>query len=144
MNAKYLVKQPPGAPTPVGFVNIGQIFTAPEGYVPSLTFQPVNEEAQTILEKAFDDRAKQLKDRIDLVDSPADKRALKVQLRELEAQRAKNLQIFVPEAKAPAIEEGITLKELGELEAKATAAIGSKVDAADVRGGSARKDDRKL
>lgn len=143
MSAKYLVKQPPGAPTPVGFVNVGQIFTAPDGYVPSLTFQPVNEKGLKLLQEAFDERAKQLKERVELVDSPADKRALKQQLKELEAQRAKNLQLFVPEEKAPAIEDGITLKELGELEAKSTAAIGPKVDAADVRG-SAKKDDRKL
>ncbi len=143
MPAKYLVTLPPGAPTPVGFVNIGQIFTAPEGYVPSLTFRPVNEEALEILEKAFEDRAKQFKERLELLDTAADKRALKNQMKELEAQREKNLRIFTPEEKLPAIEPGVTLKELAELDGETAAAIGPKTDAADLKGGAA-KGDRKL
>ncbi len=52
MAARYLVQRPPGAPVPgVGFVRPGEIFTAPEGYLPSRTFVPVNEEARLALEK---------------------------------------------------------------------------------------------
>lgn len=149
MPAKYLVTLPPGAPVPeVGFVKIGEIFTAPEGYVPSLSFRPVTEQARKILEATFDKRARELekrRDRAEKLKRVEDHETIVSQLQELEIQRAKHLKIFTPEDKAPAIEPGVTLKELGDMEAEAQAQVGPKVDPADARGGSAKgKDDRKL
>lgn len=153
MPAKYLVTLPPGAPVPeVGFVKIGEIFTAPEGYVPSLSFRPVNEEARKILEATFDKRKQELekrRDRAGKLNRVEDHETLTTQLEDLGAQRAKNLKIFTPEDKAPAIEPGVTMKELADMEAEAQAQVGPKVDLADARGGSAKgkgeaKDDRKL
>lgn len=52
MAAKYLVMIPPGAYVPeVGFIPVGSIFTGPDGYVPSKTFRPVNDEAAATLKK---------------------------------------------------------------------------------------------
>ncbi len=148
MSAKYLVTQPPGAPIPgVGFVNIGQIFTAPEGYVPSLTFRPANEEGLEVLKKCFAERKRELekrRDRAKELKRIEDHEALLGHLDQLEDQRAKNLQVFTAEEKGPAIEEGATLKELAELEEKNRNAIGPKTDTSDARGGAATKGDRKL
>ncbi len=145
--AKYLVTQPPGAPTPVGFVNIGQIFTAPDDYVPSLTFRPVNQEALKVLEKVFADRKLELERRLARAEKMKrieDHETLTSQIDDLEIQRKKNLRIFTPEEKEKAIEPGVSLKELAELEEKTRASIGGKVDPGEAKGGSVTKGDRKL
>lgn len=50
--ARYLVTQPPGTPVPgIGFVAQGEWFTAPEGFIPSRTFLPINAAAAETLER---------------------------------------------------------------------------------------------
>ncbi len=144
--AKYLVTVSPGAPVAdVGFVKAGQIFTAPEGYVPSLTFRPCDEEAKEILAQTFEDQKDSLEEKLQERDrSTADKSAIKNQLRELAAQRTKNLVIFEPAVEAPKIEDAMTLKELGELEAKAQAQVGVGPGEREVPKASPEKADRKL
>ena len=52
MAAKYLVMVPPGAYVPeVGFIPVGAVFTGADGYVPSKTFRPVNDDAVAALKK---------------------------------------------------------------------------------------------
>ena len=49
---RFRVTVPPGAPIPgVGFVHPGGTFEAPKGYVPSKTFEPLDEEAVEALAK---------------------------------------------------------------------------------------------
>jgi hypothetical protein len=148
MPAKYLVTVPPGAPTPVGFVNIGEIFTAPPDYVPSLTFRPVNEEALEAMGKVFDERTAELKRRLKEVEGAQDRRTLTGHIAELEALRKKNLRLFVPEQRQPAIERGVSLKELSVADDATQKEIGSKTDPADQKGAQAKaegpKGDRKL
>lgn len=149
MPAQYLVTQPPGAPVPqVGFVNIGQIFTAPEGYTPSLTFRPANEEGREVLKKLFAERKTELerrRDRAKELRRIEDQEALIQQLEALEVQRKGAMSVFRPVETEPAVRDGATLKELAELDAKTQSAIGPKTDVSDPKGGSAAaKGDRKL
>jgi hypothetical protein len=84
-----MVTMPPGAPVPgIGFVQPGQVFTAPDGFRLSRTFRPVNREAQDALKKAYPfEMDGKTPSEFPLVDMPAP---------------------------APVVEEGLTLKQLDE------------------------------
>jgi hypothetical protein len=145
---KYLVTLSPGAPVPdVGFVKAGQMFNAPESYVPSLTFRPCDPEAKKILEATFDEQKRVLKTRLERADKRArveDSETIQTQLDDLERQRAKNCQIYAPTQEPPKIEDAMSLKELGELEAQAQAQVGVGPGERKVPKASPEKADRKL
>jgi len=120
--AKYLVVIPPGAPVPqVGFVEHGKMFTAPDDYVPSLSFFPANEEAKEILAKVYADRKAQLEERVARAQRRGEKGAddaetIKVQLLELAAEGLKRQKVVGPAAAAPKIEQGLSMSELNALQ----------------------------
>jgi Skp family chaperone for outer membrane proteins len=117
MAAKYMVTAPPGAPVAgIGFITPGQVFTAPsDDYVPSRTFRPVNEEAKAALEKVFDARKDALQKALGEADEKGAKASFTRALKELEQERARQLDIVELTAPAPVVEDGLTLRELAEL-----------------------------
>lgn len=117
---KYMVTLPPGAPiATIGFVRAGQVFTAPdEAYVPSLSFVPVNAEAKGALEKAYDAEKKRIEALVVEAkeeDRKPEVRALQKRLKELDAEREKRTTVLELAPEQPKVEEGLTLKQLGEM-----------------------------
>jgi len=126
---QFLVTMPPGAPVAgVGFVDVGKIFTAPPGYIPSLTFYAVNPAAVESLAQAFKARAALLEKRLGRAQSRAkrggsadDVEALLTQLEELEVEAAKRSRIVGAEAAQPVVRPGLTMEQLAELSRQADA-----------------------
>jgi hypothetical protein len=118
MGAKYLVTVPPGCPVPnVGFVKVGEVFTALPGFVPSRTLRPVNEEARVELEKVFAAYRTVLEARIAEASS-ADRHQLRSALERLEHDRQTHLAVVEIKREVPAVEPGLSLAELDELQGR--------------------------
>lgn len=129
---KYMVMVPPGAPVAgIGFVQPGSVFTAPsEDYVPSRTFRPCNEEAKAVLEKLFDSRKLALEK--SLAEEADDKMKVSYRraIKDLDHERSNALTIVEIAKPAPAVEDGLTLKQLAELSSAPGAAPATKPSAA--------------
>ncbi len=118
MAPKFLVTAPPGAPIPsVGFVRPGEIFTAPDDYVPSYTMKPVNAEALAELGKVKAKllaRVKELrKNAEDRAVDDAERKSSRQHAAILEANAASIATALVEiTTEQPKIEPGIPLSEL--------------------------------
>jgi hypothetical protein len=97
MAAQYFVTAEPGAPVPgQGLIRPGEVFTAPGGFVPSVTLRPVNEEAAAELEKAFERAEDLLLERISELQG-ADRARVRLEIEELQRRRPQATQIATEE-----------------------------------------------
>lgn len=93
--AKYLVTAPPGVYTPHGFITAGNTFDAPApGYVPSVTFRALNDEASAGLGAAIDTRIAALQDRLEMSTGIADITKVNAEISALQAGREESVRVL--------------------------------------------------
>jgi hypothetical protein len=142
MAAKYVVTSEPGTYIAgIGFVKVGDIYTAPAGHIPSRTAFPLNAEAAAELKKI---KAKLQADAKDVLadasgGDDAEKKAARQRAKVLEglakAVRTEPVQL---QAEAPVVEEGLTLEQLDNIKG------GDPSQAPGEKPAPGEKQDRKL
>jgi hypothetical protein len=116
MAARYCVNSEPGTYIAgIGFVKVGEFYTAPAGHIPSRTALPLNAEAAAELKKI---KAKLQADAKDVLSEAsggddAEKKAARQRSKVLDglakSVRTEPIQL---QAEAPVVEEGLTLEQL--------------------------------